>query len=117
MVLQATARTACVHVLSVTRPHDELGVPLGGPSYAAGPDGETLLESTEPLSMVTLERAAITRARRGYPGYLAVRADLYAAAWEEAARVQAIAALAGAEEMEDTAAEPHTTTRGFPIQS
>jgi predicted amidohydrolase len=82
LVLRATALTCAAWVLSVPRPAPEDGVPLGGPSIAISPDGEVLVESTERLSTVTLERAAVERARRGYPGYLAVRSDVYARAWQ-----------------------------------
>jgi len=104
LVLQATALTASCYVLSVTRPRPEQGVPLGGPSFAVGPDGTVLLESTETLSLVTLERAAVQQARRGYPGYLGFRPEVYSAAWKEAARAMAIEAAAAAEETVDEAA-------------
>jgi predicted amidohydrolase len=94
LVLQSTAMTACCYVLSVTRPRPEGGVPLGGPSFVAGPDGAVLLETTDPLALVTLERAAVHRTRAGYPGYLRLRPDLYAKAWEAAGRAMAIEAAA-----------------------
>jgi 5-aminopentanamidase len=119
LVLQATAMTACVYVLTVTRPRAENGVPLGGPSFVAGPDGEVLLETDEPLAMVTLERAAVQRAGQGYPGYLTVRPELYAAAWEQAARTMAIDAAAADDDTDidlaDVAA-PRATTQQFPIR-
>jgi predicted amidohydrolase len=82
LVLRATALTSASWVLSVPRPAPEDGVPLGGPSIAISPDGEVLLESTEPLAILTLEQAAVVEARRRYPGYLAVRSDVYAQAWQ-----------------------------------
>ena len=85
-LLQATALTASCYVLSVTRPRPEQGVPLGGPSFAVGPDGEVLLETDATLPLVTLERAAVARAQAVYPGYLGFRPDVYAAAWETTAR-------------------------------
>jgi predicted amidohydrolase len=86
LVLQATALTASCYVLSVNRPRPEQGVPLGGPSFAVGPDGEVILETTEAFALVTLERAAVAQARARYPGYLEVRPALYAAAWRAASR-------------------------------
>jgi predicted amidohydrolase len=86
LVLQATALTASCYVLSVNRPRPEQGVPLGGPSFAVGPDGEVILETTEPLALVTLERAAVARAQADYPGYLALRPAVYADAWDAASR-------------------------------
>jgi predicted amidohydrolase len=85
-VLIANALTSTVYVLSVNRPGPEFGVPIGGPSFAVAPDGDVLLETTEPVAVVRLERDAIARARIGYPGYLPVRARLYADAWTHVAR-------------------------------
>jgi predicted amidohydrolase len=76
------AVTSCAYVLSVNRPAPEQGVPIGGPSIAVSPTGEILLESTEPVSVVTLERSVVAKAKQDYPGYLPVRAELYAKAWE-----------------------------------
>jgi predicted amidohydrolase len=81
LVLRATALTSASWVLSVPRPAPEQGVPLGGPSIAIAPDGEVVVESTERLVTVAIEQAAVEQARRRYPGYLAVRSDLYARAW------------------------------------
>jgi len=73
------ALTSGAYVVSVNRPGPEAGI--GSASIVAGPDGECLHESEEPVTVVTLEAAAIERARREYPGYLSVRADLYARGW------------------------------------
>jgi predicted amidohydrolase len=80
----ANAITSCAYVLSVARPRAELAVPLGGPSFAVAPTGEVLVETTEPIAVVTLYRTVIEEARRRYPGYLATRADLYAEGWKRA---------------------------------
>lgn len=82
-VLLANALTSGTYVLSVNRPRGELGVALGGPSFVAAPTGEVLAETTDPLVIARLERAVVEQARRGYPGYLATRADLYARAWAD----------------------------------
>jgi predicted amidohydrolase len=84
LVLRATALTACCYVVSVTRPRPEGGVPLGGPSFVAAPDGTVALETHDDLALISLERGAVARARQGYPGYLAVRPELYRRAWEQA---------------------------------
>ena len=84
-VFIANAMTSGAYVLSVNRPKEEQGVLLGGPSFAVAPTGEVMLETTDPLALVTLDRAVVSRARQRYPGYLATRADLYAEAW---ARIQ-----------------------------
>jgi N-carbamoylputrescine amidase len=84
LVLRATALTACAYVLSVNRPGPEQGVPIGGPSLAVDPRGEVLAETTEPVTVVTLDEAVIAAARRGYPGYLRTNAVLYARAWDAA---------------------------------
>lgn len=82
-VLLANAMTCATFIVSVNRPEPERGVELGGPSFVVDPTGEVLLETTDRLAVVTLERTAIERARLGYPGYLDVRHDLYARAWRE----------------------------------
>jgi predicted amidohydrolase len=81
LVLRSTAVTAGCYVVSVNRPRPEDGVNIGGPSIAIRPDGEVLLEGAETIGLVELERTEIEQARRGYPGYLPVRADLYARGW------------------------------------
>jgi N-carbamoylputrescine amidase len=85
-VFRANALTSCVYVLSVNRPYPEDGVLIGGPSVAFDPNGELLLETTDAVTLVTLDAKVVTDARRAYPGYLPVRARLYADAWDEVAR-------------------------------
>ena len=80
-VLRADALTSATFVISVNRPAGREDTAFGGPSIAIAPDGAVLLETTEPLSTVVLERSAVVAARSTYPGYLAVRTDLYARAW------------------------------------
>ena len=81
LVLRANARTACCYVASVNRPRAEGAVPLGGPSFVAGPGGEVVLETSATLSFARLARGTVEAARRRYPGYVAVRAELYARGW------------------------------------
>jgi predicted amidohydrolase len=81
LVLRSTALTSASFVASVPRPGPEAGVALGGPSIVLSPDGEVVLETLDPLAIVSLERAAVEEARRRYPGYLAQRSDVYSAAW------------------------------------
>ena len=83
VVLRANALTSAAFVLSVNRPGAEQGVEIGGPSFAVGPDDELLVETTETLAVVTLDRSSVERARGRYPGYLAIRSDIYAPAWQE----------------------------------
>jgi predicted amidohydrolase len=82
IVLTANALTSCTYVVSVPRPQPEFGVPLGGPSFAVAPTGDVLVESTEPMTVVRLDRDVVDQVRRRYPGYLPVRADLYAEGWK-----------------------------------
>jgi N-carbamoylputrescine amidase len=84
-VWRANALTSCCYVLSVNRPHPERGVLIGGPSVAIDPRGGVLVETTDPVAIVTIDRAVVEQARRTYPGYLPVRARLYADAWAEIA--------------------------------
>ena len=81
-VLTANAITSCTYVISVPRPQPEFGVPLGGPSFAVAPDGEVLAESTRPIDLITVDQNVLHRVRRRYPGYLPVRANLYAEGWK-----------------------------------
>jgi predicted amidohydrolase len=72
--------------VSVNRTDSDSVVPIGGPSVAIAPDGEVMVETTDPVACVTLSGKAVEAARREYPGYLPVRADLYARAWAGIAR-------------------------------
>lgn len=80
-VFRANALTSTAYVLSVNRPNPEQGVLIGGASFAVSPNDEVLLETTDPVGVVTVEHAVIEKARKAYPGYLDVRADLYARTW------------------------------------
>jgi predicted amidohydrolase len=84
-VFRSNALTGCLYVLSVNRPHPEEGVLIGGPSVAFDPNGELLVETTDQMALVTLDAATVTDARRVYPGYLPIRARVYADAWAEVA--------------------------------
>lgn len=83
MVLRSSALTGAAWLVSVNRPAgaDQTDVPIGGPSFAAGPDGEVVLESPEPMSIVTLDVGAIRAARTAYPGYLSGRPEVYVRGW------------------------------------
>ena len=86
VVFRANALTSCCYVLSVNRPHPEAGVLIGGPSVVVDSRGEVIVETTDPVVLTTIEASAVLDARKGYPGYLPVRARLYADAWDEIAR-------------------------------
>lgn len=83
VVFRASALTSCCYILSVNRPHPEDGVLLGGPSVAIDPNGQVLVETTDAIAIVTLDTRVVQKARVAYPGYLPVRAGLYANAWRE----------------------------------
>jgi N-carbamoylputrescine amidase len=85
-VWRANALTSCCYVVSVNRPAPESGVLMGGASVAIDPSGEVLVETTERTALVTIDAGVVAAARRDYPGYLPVRARLYADAWAEVAR-------------------------------
>jgi len=85
LVFRANALTSCLYVLSVNRPAPEEGVLIGGPSVAVDPGGNVVLETTDIIGLVTLDAAVVHKARADYPGYLPVRAGLYADAWREIA--------------------------------
>ena len=80
-VLIANALTSCCWVATVNRPAPEEGVLLGGPSFAVDPNGEVLVESTDPVCTFTYDPARLSKHRSSYPGYLSMRSDLYASAW------------------------------------
>jgi predicted amidohydrolase len=84
LVMQATAMTASVWILSVNRPRPEGGTPLGGPSCVVAPDGTVMLETTERIAIAHVDAEACRRARQEYPGYLPLRTDLYARALGDA---------------------------------
>lgn len=81
LVLRANAVTSTAYVLSVNR-RDPIAIPLGGPSIAIDPHGGIVAESPDPMVVVTLSGAVVEEARRVYPGYVPVRAGLYARAWQ-----------------------------------
>ncbi len=83
LVMRATARTAGVWIVSVNRPRPEGEASLGGPSIAIDPHGEVIAKGSETFTFITIDTARNDRATRDYPGYLAVRSDLYANAWTE----------------------------------
>lgn len=85
IVFRANALTSCSYVLSVNRPDPEQGVLIGGPSIAVDPNGNVLVETNDRIAIVTLESRVVSEARKAYPGYLPVRARLYADAWGEIA--------------------------------
>jgi predicted amidohydrolase len=81
-VFISNALTSRAYVASVNRPAPEADVLIGGPSILVSPlNGEVLLETTDPVAVATLSRHALDDARTAYPGYLPVRADLYAQGW------------------------------------
>jgi N-carbamoylputrescine amidase len=83
LVMRAAARTAATWIVSVNRPRPEQGVPLGGPSIAIDPMGEVVVESSETFTFVDVDTGRNEEALVDYPGYLAVRSDVYAEAWGE----------------------------------
>ena len=85
LVFRANALTSCCYVLSVNRPDPEGGAPIGGPSIAVDPEANVMEETTDTLALVTLDSGVISRAKVDYPGYLPVRARVYADAWADIA--------------------------------
>jgi predicted amidohydrolase len=85
VVFRANALTSAAYVLSVNRPDPEAGVLIGGPSVAVDPSGHTVVETTDRMELVTLDRDVVAQARKDYPGYLPIWARLYGEAWNEVA--------------------------------
>ena len=84
-VLYGTSLVTARYVLTVNRPAPEQGVLIGGPSFAAAPTGEVLVETTDPIAIARLDQRTLEDAGRAYPGYLPVRSDLYAEGWQRIA--------------------------------
>ena len=55
--------------------------PVMRPLYDTRHLGDVLLETTDPVAIVTLEKAVLGHARKEYPGYLDVRSEVYERAW------------------------------------
>ena len=85
LVLRANALMSGAYVLSANRPRPEGGAPIGGASIAIDPYGGVIAESTEPVTLVSLDPEVVRTARESYPGYLARFPELYAAAWSDLA--------------------------------
>jgi predicted amidohydrolase len=86
LVFRGIALTNTMYVVSVNRPHPEGGALIGGPSVVIGPGGEPEVETTDRLALATLDLGTVRERRRAYPGYLPIRARLWADAWDEVAR-------------------------------
>jgi predicted amidohydrolase len=82
LVLRANAVTTGVYVISANRPAPTADGLIGGPSIAISPSSEVLLETTDPMSLVTLRRDVVEAARAEYPGYLKVYPEVYARGWQ-----------------------------------
>lgn len=82
MVLRANAVTSGTYVISANRPPPDGAALVGGPSIAIDPSGEVILETTEPLAMVALDREKVRAARKEYPGYLKAYPEVYARGWK-----------------------------------
>lgn len=82
-VFIASAITSRCYTCSVNRPAPEHGVLMGGPSFAVSPDAMVVAESTQPVTIMTVHRQTLEKARTEYPGYLPVRSDLYSSGWED----------------------------------
>ena len=78
LAYRALALTSAAFVVSVNRPGPE----AGAPSYVVSPTGTVLLETVDPLAVLTLDLNEVVSARRGYPGYLEFPAAAYARAWQ-----------------------------------
>ncbi|MGW8266455.1 MAG: carbon-nitrogen hydrolase family protein [Longimicrobiales bacterium] len=81
LVLRANAVTSCAYVVSTNRPSPTPDGLIGGPSIAIGPSAEVLVETTDRLALVTLDREVVRAAKANYPGYLKHYPELYAKGW------------------------------------
>jgi predicted amidohydrolase len=85
LVLRANAVTSGVYVVSVNRPPPAPDALVGGASIAIGPNAEVLLETTDPVGLVTLSSGVVEAAKAAYPGYLNVFPEVYAEGWRRMA--------------------------------
>lgn len=83
LILRANAITSATYVISTNRPPQAGESLMGGPSLVVDPFGEVILETTDPLAMVSLRRETVRAARVEYPGYLRMYPDLYAQGWKQ----------------------------------
>ena len=81
LILRANAIMSGAYVLSTNRPRPEGGAPIGGPSLAIDPFGHVMIETSDPIALVKLERSMVEQASRDYPGYLDRFPDVYAKGW------------------------------------
>jgi len=81
LILRANAIMSGAYVLSTNRPRPEGGAPIGGPSLAINPFGHVMIETSDPIALVKLERSMVEQASRDYPGYLDRFPDVYAKGW------------------------------------
>ena len=81
LILRANAIMSGAYVLSTNRPRPEGGAPIGGPSLAIDPFGHVMIETSDPIALVKLERSMGEQASRDYPGYLDRFPDGYAKGW------------------------------------
>lgn len=80
-VFIANALTSACYIFSVNRPAPEQDVLIGGASFAFSPMNEVLIETTDPVAVATINQETLDKARIAYPGYLPVRAEIYARGW------------------------------------
>jgi predicted amidohydrolase len=83
MVLRADAVTSAAWLVTVNRPTEGDPSPIGGPSAVISPTGEIVDEADSGIVISTLDREAVDRARRDYPGYLDYRPEVHGSAWTE----------------------------------
>ena len=81
LILRANAIMSGAYVISTNRPRPEHGASIGGPSLVITPLGEVIVETTDPVVVVSLDRAVVAEAAREYPGYLERFPQLYAEGW------------------------------------
>ena len=81
LILRANALMSGAFVVSVNRPRPEAGASIGGPSVVIDPFGEVLVETTDPITVVSLDPDAVRRAAQVYPGYLKRFPGVYAEGW------------------------------------
>jgi predicted amidohydrolase len=83
------AATTSTFIVSVPRPAPEGSLDLGGEAFVISPTGEVLTSSNDDICTCDIDLVELGKARvNSYPGYLNVRAEDYATAWNKVSLYQ-----------------------------
>ena len=88
-IVSGIAATTSTFIVSVPRPAPEGSLDLGGEAFVISPTGEVLISSNDDICTCDIDLVELGKARvNSYPGYLNVRAEDYATAWNKVSLYQ-----------------------------